>query len=86
MPQETGLDEGEKTVLQLAVSRRLSEVIVDDKAAIRAAKLLSLKPISTPFLLLRSCRSGDLSAAEFRGLLERLVGLQYFISAPMYQR
>lgn len=86
LPREAGLDPAEASVLHLAVGLRVREVIVDDFAAIRSAKLLGLAPVSTPFLLLRARRDDVLTSKEFRELVERLAGLRYFLSPPLYQR
>lgn len=86
LPLETGLHAGEASVLRLALDLGVPEVILDDGNAIRAAKLLGLAPISTPFLLLHARREGRISAPLFRALLERLLEHRYYIAAPLYQR
>lgn len=86
LPEEAGLDLGERTVLQLARTLGVEEVVVDDRAAIRAAKLMGLRPVSTPFLMLRARRRGELSAETFQRLLDRLIELRYFLSPRLYQR
>ncbi len=82
----TGLHEGEASVLALARELDLLEVLVDDKVAIRTAKLLGMTPVSTPFLLLRACRTGTIAEATFRRALDRLVAHRYFLSPDLYQR
>lgn len=86
LPSETGLHPGEASVISLALQRRIAEVIVDDRIAIRTAKLAGLRPVSTPFLILRSRREGTLDAPSAQGLLARLVGHGYFLSAALYER
>lgn len=86
VPAEAGLHPGEVSVLSLALQRRVSEVIVDDRIAIRTAGLAGLRPISTPFLILRARREGALDVSAARGLLTRLLGHGYFLSAPLYER
>jgi predicted nucleic acid-binding protein len=86
LPEITGLHAGEASMLALAHERGIAEVIVDDRAAIRTAKLLDLKPISTAFLLLRAAREDHVSREGFRDLLDRLVAHGYHISPPLYVR
>lgn len=86
LPFEAGLHAGEVSVLRLALERGVTEVIVDNRIAIRTAKVLRLAPVSTPFLLLRARREGGIAAPAYEGLLERLVAHGYFLSAPMYRR
>lgn len=82
----SGLDPAEASVLQLALDRGVREVIVDDYAAIRAARVLGLAPLSTPFLLLRARRQGAVDREQFRSLLERLVAHGCYLSSPVYRR
>lgn len=86
LPAEAGLHPGEASVLALALQRRVSEVIVDDRIAIRTAKLAGLSPVSTPFLILRARREGTLDSVAAGGLIRRLLGHGYFLSAPLYER
>lgn len=82
----TGLDPGEASLLSMAREEGIEEVIVDDKVAIRTAKLLGLTPVSTPFLLVRACREERLTVAGFRRCLDRLIEHRYFLSPDLYQR
>lgn len=80
----TGLHRGESTLLSMARSEGIRTVILDDKAAIQAAKLLQLEPISTPFLLLNECRLGNLTAESFKRALDNLIDNRYFLSPNLY--
>lgn len=82
----TGLDPAEAGVLALALDQEVHRVVVDDLAAIRAARLLGLEPVSTPFLLLEAHREQRLGAAAYRRALEALLGHGYFLSPRLYQR
>lgn len=81
----SGLHEGEASVLALAREQGFRRVFVDDKAAIRAAKLLGLEPMGTPFLLLKACREGEISSEGFKRALDRLLEHRYHLSASLYQ-
>jgi predicted nucleic acid-binding protein len=78
------LDPGELSVLRLALEERLATVVVDDLAAIRAARHLGLAAKSTPFVLVDNVAAGHLSAVEFRGALSMLLSEGYHLSAPLY--
>ena len=78
------LDPGELSVLRLASKQRLPTVVVDDLAAIRAARHLGLSPQSTPFVLLENLATGRLSEAQFRADLRSLLAEGYHLSAPLY--
>ncbi|MBE8540544.1 DUF3368 domain-containing protein, partial [Geoglobus acetivorans] len=63
------LHPGEKAVLSLAKHLGVKEVLVDEKPARFAAKLLGLKPRGTVFVLLRALQEGML---DFDGFLDIL--------------
>lgn len=77
------LDPGELSVLSLAGKTAGATAVIDDLAAIRAAKHLGLRARSTPFVLLDNLVSGRLDSDEFRRLLKRLVELDYYLSADL---
>lgn len=83
-PNLGGFHEGEASVLALTAQEGFEQVIVDDKVAIRAAKLIGLEPVSTPFLLLRRVREGQLSTEGFRRSLDALLEHRYHLSADLY--
>lgn len=80
------LGPGESSVIRLAHERGIGEVVLDDRTAIRVAKVLGLQPVSTAFLLLRARRAGTFTREGYRERLDRLAGHGYFLSAPLYQR
>ena len=73
-------------MLLLAVDRGVTVVIVDDLAAIRAARASGLEPRSTPYLLLDGHRQGRLGSSSFQARLDALLGHGYFMSPRLYQR
>ena len=78
------LDPGELSVLRLAEAERLPNVVVDDLAAIRAARQLSLSPRSTAFVLLDAAAAGRVPPKQFKTDLEALMRAGYHLSAPLY--
>jgi predicted nucleic acid-binding protein len=78
------LDPGELSVLRLAAKEHLPTVVVDDRAAIRAARHLGLSVQSTAFVLLENVAAGNLSAPDFKTDLQRLLAEGYHLSAPLY--
>lgn len=83
---EWNLGRGEMAVLAIAVRRKLDEVVVDDRAAIAAAKFLGLRTVSVPFLLLRERRAGGMSSEDFERALADLLRRGYYLSAPLYEK
>ena len=78
------LDPGELSVLRLAEKEALAVAVVDDLAAIRAARQLGLSPRSTAFILLDATAAGRLTPSEFRADLEAIMRRGYHLSAPLY--
>ena len=81
-----GLDIGELSVLGLAATLPGSTAILDDLAAIKAARGMGLRARSTPFVLLDNVDAGRLTRMEFRQLLDALVGHGYFMGPAPYNR
>jgi predicted nucleic acid-binding protein len=79
-----GLHAGERSVIKLAKDLGIEDIIADDLMAIRAAKYLALKPISTPFLLLINVKRGNLSKKRFREMMDLLLSYNYHISPNLY--
>jgi len=79
------LDPGELSVLRVAEKEGLATVVVDDLAAIRAARHLGLSPRSTPFVLLDAASAGRVQPKDFHRDLERLLREGYHLGAPLYQ-
>lgn len=82
----SGLDATEAGVLVLALDQGVRRILVDDLAAIKAARLLGLEPRSTPFVLLEAHRQQRLDRAQYRAHLEALLQNGYFLSPRLYQR
>ncbi len=78
------LDPGELSVLRAAEKEGVVTAIVDDLAAIRAARQLALAPRSTAFVLFDAAARGEISPAEFVVDLDRLMRAGYHLSAPLY--
>jgi predicted nucleic acid-binding protein len=78
------LGAGERAVLRAASEVADATVLIDDRAARRAARHLALRTVSTPYLLLKGVHEGILGAAEARHDLDRLVGLGYFLDPKLY--
>jgi predicted nucleic acid-binding protein len=78
------LGAGERAVLRAATEATVATVLIDDRAARRAARHLALRTVSTPYLLLKAVHEGILSAKTGREDLDRLVGLGYFLDPKLY--
>ena len=64
---------GEKAVLSLAKELGVKEVLVDEKPARVAAKLLGLKPRGTIFVLLKALQNGEITLDEFLDTLSKMI-------------
>ena len=67
------LHPGEVAVLSLAKKLKVKEVLVDDKAARAAAKLLNLKPRGTVFVLLKALKEGLIDLDNFIDTLSEMI-------------
>jgi len=79
-----GLGPGELSVLALA--RRVDDatVVVDDLAAIKAARGVGLRVRSTPFILLDNIEAGRMDPEEFGEVLDSLLRAGYFMGPRLY--
>ncbi len=78
------LDPGELTVIRLASRTAGTVAIVDDLAAIRAARRNGIQVLSTPFLLLEGVGRGLMEARAFRIALDQLLAEGYHLSPRLY--
>lgn len=74
---------GEASTLLLALKSNFQHVVVDDRVAIKVAKILGLRPISTPFILLSALRRGILTYEAFIDCFNNLIELGYHLSYPL---
>lgn len=86
LERDFGLGRGETSILVVAAQEILDEVILDDRAAIGVAKVLGLRVVSTPFLLLRECVDGRWSSQRFDAALDRLLEANYYLSPRLLER
>jgi predicted nucleic acid-binding protein len=83
---EFGLHPGELSIIELAREMNIENIIVDDKTAIQASKYFGLKVTSTPYLLLKNLKSGNINLIDFRIAMDRLISFGYFISPNLYMK
>ncbi|MDI6860183.1 MAG: DUF3368 domain-containing protein [Methanocellales archaeon] len=81
-----GLHVGELAVLSYARENYIENVIVDDYSAIKAAKYFGLRPISTPFILLKALKDKNISYVDFKDSLDELIEQKYRISPRLYTK
>jgi len=81
-----GLHRGEIAVITLAKQLKIDTVLVDDYAAIKSARYMGLKPMSTPFLLLLALKSKKCSFNDFESDMNRLVDFGYWLSPTLYKK
>lgn len=85
-PGMKGLHAGEASILPLALEMDIEHVLVDDRAAILAAKYLRLTPRSTPYILVRNVKKGIIDKAQFREMMDKLITFRYYISPRLYMK
>ncbi len=82
----SGLGEGERAALFLAIREPGTTFLVDDKPARHAARVFNVRTMSVPFLLAEGVRRGRLSPEEFERDLDRLLALRYFIAPKVHRQ
>jgi hypothetical protein len=85
MAEKFGIHPGEASTLLLAKKLNFEHVLVDDRIAIKVAKIMGLKPLSTPFLLLKALKECHLTYGQFTNHFEKLIAFGYYIS-PVLSR
>ncbi|UCF08177.1 MAG: hypothetical protein JSW28_00345 [Thermoplasmata archaeon] len=79
-----GLHPGELTVIEMAKEMKIKELLIDDRSGIKVAKYFGLKVVSTPYLLLKNLKKGNIELDDFKEAMDRLIGFGYFISPNLY--
>jgi len=85
LAEKFGIHTGEASTMLLAKELNFEYVIADDRAAIKVAKVLGLKPLSTPFILLKALKEHRITYEEFTDLFEKLIAFGYHISLGLYR-
>lgn len=80
-----GLDGGETSALSLAIEKKYTFFLSDDKKARRVAESLSLKPIGTLGVILKNVEKKKLSKEQARTLINKLVEQSYYLSTDVYK-
>ncbi len=78
------LDAGEKSVLCLAQELNAKVVLIDERSARTAAKLLGLRPRGTISILLESVKKKIVTFDEFLALLNKLTQEGFRLSEEVY--
>jgi len=76
---------GEASTILLAKKLYFEHVLVDDRVAIKVAKIMGLKPLSTLFILLEALKKHHLTYGQFVSCFEKLTSYGYYIS-PVLSR
>lgn len=85
MAEKFGIHTGEASTILLAKKLNFEHVLVDDRVAIKVAKIMGLKPLSTPFILLKALKERHLTYGQFINCFEKLTAFGYYIS-PVLSR
>lgn len=84
IPEIASLHRGEIEAISLCIEIKANRILVDDKEAVEAAKILGLKPLRTTALLLYSLKDGAINFNEFQDILLGLSEGGYFLDAKTY--
>lgn len=85
MAEKFGVHIGEASTILLAKKLHFEHVLVDDKVAIKVTKIMGLKLLSTPFILLEALKKHHLTYSQFVSCFEKLTAYGYYIS-PVLSR
>ncbi len=78
------LDKGEHAVLSLAVEKKANIVLLDEISARTAAKILTLQPRGTIFILLEALKNEHITFVEFLALLHQLAQEGFRLQEEVY--
>jgi len=81
-----GLHPGEFSVIELARDMNIEIIIVDDGRVIKTAKYFGLNVISTPYLLVKNLKVGEISKEVYKDKMAGLLNFGYYISPKLYMK
>lgn len=79
-----GLGSGETEVISLAKQLDIDKVLIDDKLASEAARVLGLKPIPIIYILILAAGKGIVKSTEGLKILHQIISEGYRLSAEDY--
>lgn len=79
-----GLGSGEIDAISLAKQLGIDKVLIDDKFASEAARVLGLKPIPITYVLILATGNGMINPAEGLEILHQIINEGYHLSAEDY--
>lgn len=77
------LGDGEKAAISLAVQKKINTILIDEAQARRVARLFGLQPRGTIGVIFEQCQQKNITKAECRELIFRLVDIGYRISEEL---
>ncbi len=81
---KTGLGDGEIEAISLAKQLGLDRILIDDKLASEAARILELKPLPTTYILILAVGKGMINFTEGLKILDHVISEGYRLSAEDY--
>lgn len=79
-----GLGDGEIEAISLARQLDMDNILIDDKLASEAARVLGLKPIPITYVLILAVGRGIIKLTEGLEMLDQMIGAGYRLSAEDY--
>ncbi|MBI2541848.1 hypothetical protein HYV80_04015 [Candidatus Woesearchaeota archaeon] len=78
--EKQNLGEGEKAAISLAINKKISIVLLDERKARRIAKFYNLNPKGTLGILVDACNNSQITKKELKESIKRLVEEGYRIN------
>jgi len=83
-PVEITIHPGEAEVISLAKEKGIEVVLIDDAKARAASEMAGLKPIGTPWLILKAVKNHLLNFDQFLSTLEDIVQSGFYLKEEVY--
>lgn len=81
--EKQNLGKGEKAVISLAINKKISLILLDERKARRIARFYKLKPRGTIGVLVEAYKNKKIDKKEFNELIQNLVKKGYRISEEL---
>ncbi len=86
LDNNTKLGSGEKEALKLCKQLNAGYLIVDDREARRASRIMNIKPVGTCSVIVQACRKESITEREALQILDELVRSGFRIDLSLYRR
>ena len=84
--EATRIHIGEAQAIFLAIQKGEKEILIDETMARDAARQLGLTPHGTLYIVMKFCNKGLITKEQAKGLLDRLIEKNFYVSARVYKK